>query len=111
MPSSPPERIAQLDSAAITVSLRAYALDVIKKAAYRLLDRGVVEITPDGDNAQCTIRFRTPLTPEEARGVCDDLWAEILDQDLRAIVAQETAPVRNAILAHVFSRTRLHQDG
>jgi His-Xaa-Ser system protein HxsD len=110
MPRSSSEPI-QLDSAAITVSLRAYALDVIKKAAYRLLDRGVVEIAPDGDSAQCTIRFRTPLTPEEARRICDDLWAEILDQDLRLIVAQETAPVRNAVLAQVFSRTGLYQDG
>jgi His-Xaa-Ser system protein HxsD len=110
MQPSSSERI-QMDSAAITVSLRAYALEVIKKAAYRLLDRGVVEIAPDGDNALCTIRFRTPLTPDEARRVCDDLWAEILDQDLRWIIAQETAPVRNAILAQVFSRTELHQDG
>ena len=82
----------------------------IKKAAYRLLDSGVVEITPDGDNAQCTIRFRTPLTAEEARNVCDDLWAEILDQDYGRY-GPETAPVRNAILAHVFSRTGLHRDG
>jgi His-Xaa-Ser system protein HxsD len=110
MPPSSAEQI-QLHSAVVTVSLRAYALDVIKKAAYRLLDRGVVEITRDGDNAQCTIRFRTSLTPEEAQRVCDDLWAEILDQDLRVIVAQETAPVRNAIFAHVFSRTGLRQDG
>ena len=38
-----------------------------------------------------------------------ELRAEVLDQDLRASIARETEPVRNAILALAFSRTGLQE--
>ena len=101
---------SRLSSTTVVVSLRAHSLEVIKKAAYRLLDRGVVNIAPDGDNVQCTIHFRMPLTADDAQRVGEDLLAEILDQDLRQLIAEETSPTRNAILAHVFSKTGLHRD-
>jgi hypothetical protein len=34
----------------------------------------------------------------------------VLDQDLRASIARETEPVRNAVLALAFSRTGLQEN-
>ena len=106
----PNEPLGRLSSTTVAVSSRAHSLEVIKKAAYRLLDRGVVSIDPDGEHVKCTIHFRTPLTPEDAQRIGEEFLAEILDQDLRELISQETSPVRNAILAHVFSKTGLRRD-
>ncbi len=35
---------------------------------------------------------------------------EVLDQDLRRTIARETASLRNAILAHAFSKTGIQGD-
>lgn len=97
------------DAAAATTvrfSMRVYDLDTIKKAAYRLGNCCTADITLEGEDIVCTLH-RLP----GARSV--DLAAairtEVLDQDLRAKTAAETAPIRNAILAYAFSRTGLQE--
>ena len=84
-----------------------FSLDAVKKAAYRYSDRAAFDIRSADSEIVCRLDLLTPLHPSEA----DDLLAmfrnEVLDQDLRQSIAEETAPVRNAILAYAFSRTGL----
>ena len=93
--------------ARVTFDTRVYALPIIKKAAYRLLARFDTEITQEGDAWICTLRFAAPTGADALAQAERDLRAEVLDQDLRASIARETEPVRNAILALAFSRTGL----
>jgi len=94
-------------SAVVAFPAGLYSLDAIKKAAYRFSDAAAVEISPVAGEVQCTMRFLQPLYPEEAQQLADAFRIEVLDQDLRASIAAETAPMRNAILAFAFSKTGL----
>lgn len=86
----------------VFVDARVYRLSAVKKAAYRVGDRAhaVIEIQPDG---QILVR----LTPKHEGIATETLEGEfrgeILDQDLRETIAEETARVRNLLLAQAFS--------
>jgi His-Xaa-Ser system protein HxsD len=86
---------------------RVYALPAIKKAAYRFLKSFDTEITQEGDSWVCTLRFSASINAEAIEHAERELRAEVLDQDLRASIAREAEPVRNAVLAMAFSRTGL----
>jgi His-Xaa-Ser system protein HxsD len=91
----------------VTFDARVYALPAIKKAAYRFLKTFDTEIAQDGDLWVCTLRFAQAVDAGAVERAERDLRAEVLDQDLRASIARETEPVRNAVLALAFSRTGL----
>jgi His-Xaa-Ser system protein HxsD len=97
-------------STRVTFDARVYALPVIKKAAYRLLRSFDTEITQEGDTWICTLRFAGPTSADAVERAERELRAEVLDQDLRASIARETEPVRNAVLALAFSRTGLQEN-
>jgi His-Xaa-Ser system protein HxsD len=98
MPSQP--AVIQLDPA-------VYRLSAIKKAAYKFGDRCTIEI----DSRQPPGLVRVSLTP---KGILDDPSSlagefrnEVLDQELREVVAEETGAIRNVLLAQAFSGTAL----
>lgn len=93
----------------VWVDSRVYRLSAIKKAAYRLGDRSFVSIeAPAGD------QIRVLLTPknESMRGESleGDFRNELLDQELREAIAEETERVRNLILAHAFSGLTIEEN-
>jgi His-Xaa-Ser system protein HxsD len=96
-------------STRVTFDTRVYALPIIKKAAYRYLKSFATEITLEGDTWICTLKFVAPTDADVVQAAERDLRAEVLYQDLRASIARETEPVRNAILALAFSRTGLQE--
>lgn len=51
-----------------------------------------------------------PKDEERIEGLVAAFRNEVLDQDLRSIIAKETEAIRNAVLAFAFSKTGL-QDG
>lgn len=91
----------------VTFDARVFALQSVKKAAYRLLKNFDTEITQVGDSWVCALRFSGPANVETMARAERELRAEVLDQDLRASIARETEPVRNAVLAMAFARTGL----
>ncbi len=91
-------------------SAEAFSLETVKKSAYRILDRFSDDIRVEGTVIMCHLEFRTPVSQEQAKNTVMDFRDEVLDQDLRQIVAEETAPMRNAILAYAFSRTGLQRE-
>jgi His-Xaa-Ser system protein HxsD len=79
--------------------LRVHSLLTIKKAAYRFADRWTADIQQVDDNHVWVIlkpRTRQPIDAAAFR-------CEVLDQDLRQIIAEETTGLRNILLAQAFS--------
>lgn len=85
-----------------------YSLLAIEKAGYRFSDRFacLIESTAEGLVVQLTPR-RTDMSDVARENAINDFKTEVLDQNLREKIKVETAPVRNLILAHAFSRTGL----
>ena len=78
-----------------------YRPAAVKKAAYRLSDRLHMHIEPCGNDVlRVTMRLRAGGDIESLGG---EFCNEVLDQELREAVAEETRPVRDLIMAQAFS--------
>jgi His-Xaa-Ser system protein HxsD len=88
-------------------SRKVYRLETIKKAAYRLSGRCSFDFSVEDDDIVCRLIFREGTHAETAGDIEYALRNEVLDQDLRETIAEETEPIRNAVLAYAFSRTGL----
>jgi His-Xaa-Ser system protein HxsD len=86
----------------ITVDPHVYRLSAVKKTAHRLADRcfAQIELLSEGSiQVRLTAKSeKTPLATLEG-----EFRNELLDQDLRECIAEETERVRNLLLAHAFS--------
>lgn len=83
----------------------AYSLAALKKAAYRMAGRCTV-IFGRSDSETVAVTIVANLDADVTacvRAFID----EALDQELRERIGAETAPLRDLILAHAFSRTPL----
>lgn len=97
-------------SATAEADLSVYSLPALKKAAYRLADRCTVMFgTPNGSRIPLEFLFSKATAEDDARECVRAFFEEALDYDLRDRLAAETTPLRNLILAHAFSRTKLIQ--
>jgi His-Xaa-Ser system protein HxsD len=91
---------------AIELDSTIYRLSAVKKAAYKFGNHFHVKLLPTTGQW-----VRVVLTPKAPTDTLDH-WAgefcnEVLDQELREVVAQETEPVKNLLLAQAFSATSL----
>lgn len=100
-------RLGQRNSRELRFSSATYSLDTIKKAAYRLSDRCSFEFDVTANDITCRLFFEVAADPESVVVIENEFRNEVLDQDLRQTIADETAASRNAILAYAFSRTGL----
>ncbi len=92
----------------LKLDLRVYRLTAIKKTAYRLAERCTAvfgEIT--GDLTTVTLHSKTRSTEGQARETARLFFEDLLDQELREQIAQETGAIRTMILAQAFSKTDL----
>ena len=97
-------------TAIVTFDTQVYPIEVVKKAAYKYLNTFLVDFRLDGLTLICSLSFPqgTPKTDQDH--AVADLKNEVLDQDLRERIRVETAPIRNLILAHAFSKAGLITD-
>jgi His-Xaa-Ser system protein HxsD len=86
----------------ITVDPHVFRLSAVKKAAYRLGDRcfARIEVLSEG-GIQVTLTAKSEKVSLHA--LEGDFRNELLDQDLRESIADETERVRNLLLAQAFS--------
>lgn len=83
-----------------------YRLEAIKKAAYRFGGRCVaqIEVVRPG----CVRVTLEPKNPGDDVGMLvGEFRNEVLDQELREVVAKETEAIRNLIVVQAFSKTSL----
>lgn len=97
-------------SICIVFESKVYSLSAIKKAAYKFSDKAAFHFSTDKDAAvRVKLSFSEKNSPIEAKQIAGDFCNEILDQDLRETISQETEAIRALILAQAFSRTSLIQ--
>jgi len=90
-------------STTLVLDAAVYPLEAIQKAAHKFTASFVVAIAMEGDG-----KIRCNLKAQEGGGHADVVGAflnEMLDQQLRLSLRQETEAVRRIILAQAFSRT------
>lgn len=90
----------------IHLNREIYSLEATQKAAYRFIDRLTIIINESGDDWQCEIE-PVPGRSEKFNEYLSDFKRELLDQQLRKQIREETESVRNLILAYAFSRSGL----
>jgi His-Xaa-Ser system protein HxsD len=91
-----------------TLDLRVYRLTAIKKAAYRLAHRCTATIGGvNGDEVWIALDIKGADPEANADAIRRAFLQELVDQELREQVAEETAPLRALILAQAFSNTDL----
>lgn len=100
------------DVIALVIDLRVYRLSAIKKTAFRMADKCTAVLgSPDDYLLPLALRFK-PGTSESAAGeVARTFFQELLDQELREQIAEETNSVRTLILAQAFSKVDLIKRG
>lgn len=90
------------------IDLRTYRLAAIKKAAYRLAARMTVVLgRSENDLLSVTFTFAPGASRSSADEAVRAFFQELLDQELREHVAEETSAMRMLILAQAFSKTDL----
>lgn len=87
----------------------AFAVEAIKRAAYRFTDRASVEITEGVSGLTCRLRPLPSKSSLDLNELAGEFRNEVLDQDLRLKIAAETEGYRNLILSLAFSKTPLSQ--
>jgi His-Xaa-Ser system protein HxsD len=87
-----------------------YSLETIKRAAYRFSDKLSFNFLTEESSILCQISPVSRHDSIDAILEINHFKNEVLDQDLRQTIANETATMRNVILAHAFSKTGLQSD-
>jgi His-Xaa-Ser system protein HxsD len=97
-----------LVSRTVIFSAQVYSIETIKKAAYRFSDVLSVDIIPRPGEIECVLHFLSDQIEEaQTEQIVAAFKNEVLDQDLRSIIAKETEVTRNAVLAFALSKTGL----
>ena len=94
----------------VSFDIAAFSLETVKRAAYRYINRFAAEICVEGGKVICVLTYPPNTTNASAIKYVADFRKEVLDRDLRQSISEETAPMRNAILALAFSKTKLLGD-
>jgi len=95
---------------ALKIDLRVYSLDCLKRSAYRFTDRFAMDVRAEGDAAACRLIFDGHIGDDAADVTVAEFRKELLHQDLRSSIREETRQIRNLILSHAFSKTGLIRD-
>ncbi len=90
----------------LEIDEKIYCLEAIQKAAYRFIDRLTILIAKADGKVVCEI---DPIagTEDQLDANIANFKRELLDQQLRKQIKDETEPARNLILAYAFSRSGL----
>lgn len=100
-----------MEALTIELDLRVYRLSAVKKALYRLGRRYVGTITLlEADRASVVLHQTPGAPPGDADHARTALLREVLDQELREHIADETGAIRNILVAQAFSKTSLFAD-
>jgi His-Xaa-Ser system protein HxsD len=92
----------------VTVDLRTYRISAIQKSAYTLAARLTVVLgAVDDEHLPLTFVFRPQVSEHDARETVRLFFQDLLDQELREKIADETRALRSLLLAHAFSKTDL----
>ena len=88
----------------LDIDTRVYRIEAVKKAAYRVAHKCTIALgSPLQDRLPLSFSFRSGTTEEDAEEAVRLFHQELLDEDLRATIHEETDALRALILAQAFS--------
>lgn len=87
-----------------------FSVTSIKKAAYRFSDALCFDFSVTDQGVDVRITPVKSLELSQLEKLAKKFKTEVLDNDLRAQISQETEPIRNAVLAFAFSKTGLQEN-
>lgn len=91
-----------MQTTTIQFSKEIYTVDTIKKAAYRFTNEASFVFNIVDNNIICDVTLvKDDSDPSEFSLRFNN---EVLDQDLREKVANETESIRNVVLSYTFSK-------
>lgn len=97
---------AMLDSARLlTFDSTVYRLSAVKKAAYKF--GGHFHFLIEQQGSLIKVQLKPKESYDSPDALAGEFCNEVLDQDLRETIAEETAGIRNLLLAQAFSKTSL----
>lgn len=86
------------------IDLSIYEINTVLAAVYTLTDKCFVHLQTTNQN-QIEIRLRAKKTTDDADFMIRELFNNLLDQQLRKVIAKETSGIRDLLMAHALSRT------
>jgi His-Xaa-Ser system protein HxsD len=98
--------IIDVNTVKVHLQTQIYRLSAIKKAAYQFADKSFIHIV-ESESASVTVEMKRKSHSIDMGDLAGSFCNEVLDQELRELVAQETEPIRNLLLAQAFSCTSL----
>jgi len=84
-----------------------YDILAIKKAAYKFSDIASFKFNNNGSYYECSINFLSEMNKDSIERFKLDFNNELLDQDLRVKINNETSEIKNVIIGYAFSKTDL----
>lgn len=90
----------------LEIDEQIYCLEVVQKSAYRFIDRLTILINIGDGKLICEVSAVEGFQEQFEVNIAD-FKRELLDQQLRKQIKDETEPARNLILAYAFSRSGL----
>ncbi|MDZ8135778.1 MAG: His-Xaa-Ser system protein HxsD [Nostoc sp. DedQUE04] len=100
--------ILEDNQAKLFINLELYSLNAVKKTAYKFASQCSILLEGKDEQKLCILfTFLEPTVSDKIQQVVADFCDELIDQDLREIIAKETEAARNLILAQAFSKTSL----
>ena len=90
----------------LEIDEQIYCIEAVQTASYRFIDRLTILIAKADGKLICEIEAAEGGEELFEANVAD-FKRELLDQQLRKQIKDETEPTRNLILAYAFSRTGL----
>ena len=94
------------EGAVVVLDANVYRLSAVKKAAYKFGNKFHCLITTSDDGSIAVV-LKPKSQVDNLEHAAGEFCNEVLDQDLREVIAEQTDAVRNLLLAHAFSRTSL----
>jgi His-Xaa-Ser system protein HxsD len=89
----------------VTFDAAVYRSNAVKKAAYKYGGLFYVLIAQRDDLIEVRLKPKESCTPPDAQ--VGEFCNEVLDQELRETIADETSGIRDLLLAQAFSKTTL----
>jgi len=92
----------------IRLDASIYSVEAVEKAAYRFIDRFATVISCEEDKIVINFSFDDNHA-SMSKTILTDFKKELLDQNLRLKIKDETESTRNLILSYTFSKTGLQE--
>lgn len=96
--------------AIISLDLKVCSIESAQKAAYRSINRFAIDIQISDTHLNCKLISNIGVSDEIFDYAVQEFRKNILDEELRVKVKNETEPIRNLILGIAFSKTGLQKD-